>query len=259
MKNEQFNFILLLAGTGTRLLPYTRNKPKCLVEIHGKTLLERQLQIIDSLKIEKKIIFVGGYKYNLLPKKYDKLFVNNNFATTNMLSSLFCAIKELKGNVIISYGDIVYSKKMLVKLIKQKENIVVPIDINWKKYWKKRFKNPLDDAETLNIDKDGYLREIGQKPSSFKEIDGQYLGLIKLNRNGCEIFSFNYNLLKEKGMILDKDLENAYLTDFLQFLIKNNYNIKALKTKELWVEIDNVKDLFLKENYLRLQEILIKT
>ena len=63
--------IILAAGEGSRLTPLTNNKPKCLVNFLGKTLLEYQLNVFKKFKI-KKICIVAGYKEkNNQPKNYE--------------------------------------------------------------------------------------------------------------------------------------------------------------------------------------------
>ena len=114
--------IILAVVKGSRLYPYSKNKPKCLVELNGKNLLERQLNKLKSCGI-KNIVIVGGYCSDKLPAKNSRLYLNKNYRTTNMVSSLYCAIDELNEDVIISYGDIVYSVNLINAMIKSIEPI----------------------------------------------------------------------------------------------------------------------------------------
>ena len=107
--------IILAAGEGKRLRPFTLERPKCMVEIGGKSLLERQLHILDHKEISD-VIIIGGYKIEMLKGKANKVIENPRYQDTNMVSTLFCAEEELKGDLIISYGDIVYSRGILEKL-----------------------------------------------------------------------------------------------------------------------------------------------
>ena len=51
----------------------------------------------------------------------------------------------------------------------------VIVDANWKKYWNERFENPLDDAESLMIDEQGFITSIGQKTQNLTQIQAQYI------------------------------------------------------------------------------------
>ena len=256
MKNKKFNIIILAAGQGSRLRPLTNKKPKCMVEIKGKTILSRQIEVLKTQKEIDKIFLVGGYMQEKLPKDNIKIIVNEQYKYTNMLWSLFCASKKLQNNIIVSYGDIIYSKEILNKIINDKSDISITIDMNWRKYWEKRFYNPLSDAETLKVDNHNNLLEIGKKPLSYNDIEGQYMGLIKLNSKGCKIFNELFLSLKFKEKtIKNKPFEECFLTDFLQFILEKGYQIKCIPVYSDWVEVDSVNDLHLNETIYRIENI----
>ena len=100
--------IILAAGQGTRLLPYTKDLPKCMVEICGKPLIEFQLEVLRSCGISD-VNLVVGYESHKLESYGIPTYKNDNFDCTNMLYSLFCAEAAFQddGDLIIAYGDIV--------------------------------------------------------------------------------------------------------------------------------------------------------
>ena len=110
--------IILAAGRGARLAPHTDERPKCLVELAGKTLLSRQLAVLAALGIED-IVLVGGYRADQLAAWPHSLVINQDFATTNMVHSLFRAQDALDGgdDVLIAYSDIVYEARVLRALL----------------------------------------------------------------------------------------------------------------------------------------------
>ena len=126
MKNNH-KAILLVAGEGKRLRPYTLNRPKCMVEVDGLSLLDRQLSVLKSQNIED-IVLVGGYKSEMLHDKGCKLKINPRYFETNMVWTLFCAKDEMVGDMLISYGDIVYSKEILKAIMTSTDDIAVAID-----------------------------------------------------------------------------------------------------------------------------------
>ena len=234
--------IILAAGEGKRLRPFTLERPKCMVEIGGKSLLERQLLILDHEGISD-VIIVGGYKIEMLKRKANKVIENPRYQETNMVSTLFCAEEELKGDLIISYGDIVYSKEILEKLIASDADISVVIDKGWESYWRKRNEDPLDDAETLKIGKDGNIIEIGQKPSSLDEVEGQYIGLMKFTSKGISQIKSTFYSIKENESLFNKSLDEAYMTDLLQTAIDLGNPVTPVFINGDWVEVDTVKDM----------------
>jgi L-glutamine-phosphate cytidylyltransferase len=254
MKKDRVKVILLVAGEGKRLRPYTLDRPKCLVEINGVSLLDRQLAVLKSEKLDN-IVLIGGYKSEMLDEYGFTLRNNPRYFETNMLWTLFCAEDELEGEVIVSYGDIVYSKEILQALLKSTADIAVAIDKDWESYWQARNDNPLDDAETLKLRKDGTISEIGQKPKSLNEIEGQYMGLMKFSVNGLkQIKEIFHKALKDKD-VLGKLVENAYMTDLLQALIELGVMVTAIPVYGRWVEVDTVDDLNISIVIERLNDI----
>ena len=254
MKYRKLKVILLVAGEGKRLHPYTSDRPKCMVEVEGISLIDRQISILKGEGLDN-IIMIGGYKSEMLKGKVEKLIYNPKYYRTNMVRTLFCADEELEGEIIVAYGDIVYSKNILKALIKSTADISVTIDKNWESYWCQRNPNPLLDAETLKLDEDGNIIEIGQKPKSLDEIEGQYMGLIKFSNEGVKQLKEFYNLLLKNDKLLTKPLDNAYMTDLLQGMIDIGKTIKSIPIYDDWVEVDTVEDLKSNETIKRLRSI----
>ena len=242
MKDNKPKVILLVAGEGKRLYPYTLDRPKCMVKVDGISLIDRQLAVLKSEGLHD-IVMVGGYKSEMLKKEGVRLKLNPEYYKTNMVWTLFSVEEELNGldgDVIVSYGDIVYSRKILQALLRSTADIVVVIDKEWEPYWKARNENPLDDAETLKLREDGTIREIGQKPKSLDEIEGQYMGLMKFSAKGLKLIKEIFHTAVDKGELLGKEVENSYMTDLLQALINNGNMVTAISVSDLWVEIDEV-------------------
>lgn len=234
--------IILAAGEGKRLRPYTADKPKCMVEIEGVTLIDRQIEILKSVGLYD-ILLIGGYKAEMLRRADAKLKINPRYQETNMVWTLFCAEEELSGDMIISYGDIVYSKEILQKLISSDSDISITIDKDWENYWSARNENPLDDAETLKLSDDGLVSEIGKKPQAINEIDGQYMGLMKFSSQGVKQLKNVFHMALETGQLDGKSLENAYMTDLLQVAINLGHPVKSIPISGGWIEVDTVEDL----------------
>ena len=240
--------IILAAGEGKRLRPLTNLKPKSMVKFFDKSILEQQISIMKRCGIDD-IIIVTGYKSELIKFPNIKYRNNSNFQNTNMVETLFCAQDDLKGDVIISYADILYEVNILKKLIDSNHDISVIIDKQWKKYWKKRFENPLNDAETLKIDLHNNIYEIGQKTDNIDEIEGQFIGLMKFNPSGLKKLKNFYKKCKETSITTGKNLlnpnlsfENSYMTDLLQGLINEGYELKPVIINGRWIELDSIDD-----------------
>lgn len=246
------NAIILAAGKGERLRPLTKNKPKCLMELFGKSLLQRQIELYQKLGITD-IVVVTGFKSEQIEFPNISIIKNSKYDTTNMLETLFCAEHKISDSTIVSYGDIIFQQNVLELLIDSKDDISLIVDLNWKNYWEQRFVDPLSDAESLVIN-DGYVSEIGQKVNSYEKICGQYIGLMKFQNSGISQIKEYYHYAKENSKnnnnILNKSIPfmQSYLTDFLNSIIATGIKIKALPIKNGWLEVDTLDDLKLYES-----------
>lgn len=231
--------IILAAGRGSRLGHLTDKKPKPF----NKSGKRRYIDIVIDNFIKnniKKINIVVGYKKNLFKKFTHKKIYNIKWQSSNIFYSLSRAKKILKSNTcIISYADIIYDKEAIKLLIKERGDIVILNNTNWKKIWKLRFKNPLDDLENFNyskINKGKYLTKIGGKPKSISSVKGQFAGLFKISPRGWKIIS-------EFIKINKIDIINLDITSFFSELLKKNKKIiRVVNYKKSWFEIDTLRD-----------------
>ena len=246
--------LILAAGEGTRLRPYTADRPKCLVEVAGRSLLDRQLDVLGAAGVAP-VVVVGGYRAEMLPRPGIGVRLNPRYATTNMVTTLFCAEEELAGGALVCYGDIVYAREMVEAVLASDADIAVAIDLGWEAYWRARGDDPLADAETLRMAGDGRLLEIGQKPTSLAQIEGQYMGLMKYSAAGAATLRAAYHAARARGSLRGKPVEKAYMTDLLQSLIDDGVRLQAVTVRGDWVEVDTVGDLNLAITHQRLARI----
>ena len=240
--------IVLAAGQGTRLRPLTSDRPKCLVTLKGKPLLGWIIKHANKVGISQ-IFVVGGYKADMIQYKEVEKIYNDRYFETNMVYTLWCAREKMIGQeVIISYGDICYSAEILARLKQDNGEVSVVIDRAWLGYWKARFDNPLDDAESLRINAQVCITEIGRKIRSISDVDGQYIGLIKLSISGVTRLLATVEMIKSKGIKVNgRCFEDMYMTDLLDYMITQGIEINAVEINRNWIEIDDLRDRELAE------------
>ena len=230
--------IILAAGRGSRMKELTEEIPKCLVELRGKALLDWQLEALRASGI-KKIGIVTGYKRELLAGWDLVEFHNPRWDDTQMVSSLACASEWLEqGPCIVSYSDIFYDSSAVRMLIECSTDIAVTYDPNWLELWVDRFGDPLIDAETFQVNSDGMLVEIGNKPKTLEEVEGQYMGLLRFTSSGWkQVECLQKNLHAEKK-------DQIHMTTALQMILDEGcIPIAAKAISSSWGEIDTIEDL----------------
>tara|TARA_B100000035_G_scaffold197144_1_gene168479 strand:+ start:5046 stop:5750 length:705 start_codon:yes stop_codon:yes gene_type:complete len=124
--------VILAAGLGSRLKPFTNDIPKAMVSFKGVEIIKHQIQTLLSTNIEK-ITIVSGYKSNKLNDFISDNFLNENikilenklFSKTNSAFSAMEALENFKTDYLHLNCDILFSKKTLEKIINSpKKNII---------------------------------------------------------------------------------------------------------------------------------------
>jgi choline kinase len=186
-----------------------------------------------------------GYRADQIKALGFKCSDNVHYAETNMVATLFCALDfiQQEGDLIIAYGDIVYQAENLNTLLACDDEIALMIDAKWKDLWSLRLENPLEDAETLMMNNEGYVTELGKKPDGYERIQGQYTGLIKIRTDKISDFVRFYKNLDRSKIYDGNDFDNMYMTSFLQLLIDSGWQAKAALVNNGWLEVDSVEDL----------------
>jgi len=234
--------IILAAGEGRRLRPLTADRPKCMVEYQGKPLLDYQLETMRACGLND-ILLIKGYCADSFKRPGVKEALNPRFDSTNMVYTFFCAESQFDTDILMSYGDIIYGKDILQPLLDAPDEFAVAVSMNWRELWKRRMADPLADAETMKIDDQGFIRELGKKPKSYDEIQGQYMGLFKASRRVMQMIKDIYHGLDKQAIYDGKSYENMFMTSLIQILIDRGIPCRAIPVTGEWLEVDQAEDL----------------
>jgi choline kinase len=232
--------IILAAGRGSRMSELTDYQPKAFVRLGSKRLIDWQIESLRASGIEE-IVVVGGYRCGDLSELGLPIIENVEWESTNMVFSLFCAKDEISQPVVVSYSDIVYSQKTVSRLGRCNDDIAIAFDRNWLEVWSKRFDDPLTDAESFKLGSDMNLTDIGKSVSSYDDIEGQYMGLLKFTPDGIN---------KIAALTTERQRRTMDMTQLLSYLVNNNQPIHAIENHGFWFEIDSAHDLTVAEELL---------
>lgn len=237
--------IIVAAGKGNRLMPLTNNKPKCLLEIGGKSILQRQLEVFRQCAINE-IIVVRGYSKEMITYQGISYYENMEYETNNILKSLFYAEAEMDTEFIFSYSDILFGEDILKKLLQSKADTSLVIDVDWMEHYRDRYQHPIEEAELVIVENNRVTR-IGKKIVKPEEAHGEFIGLAKFTEEGTEILKSNYRRVltryQNRPFHQAASVEKAYLTDMIQELIDKGYLIGNVDIRGGWMEIDTPEDL----------------
>ena len=238
--------VFIAAGIGNRLGSVTKDLPKPLVDINGKSLIERQILLLRKNNVND-IIIVTGYKKEKFTFKNIEYIHNPNFREQEQTGSLMTARSKIVGDVLIMFGDILFDETILQQMLNSKGDIVIAIDQDWEKSYEKRPDNPKSKADKVLI-KDNKVIQISAKNIQVKTDSyiGELLGIMKLSPKGSKILIEQYEKLENThaGKFYDAvSLKKAKFVDILQELLSLSIVITPISIKGRWCEIDTPDDL----------------
>jgi L-glutamine-phosphate cytidylyltransferase len=245
--------VILAAGRGSRMGPLGDDRPKCLVELEGKPLIERQIAALRRGGVDE-IGIVRGYRAEMIDFPGLAYFTNTRWAETNMVASLTSAADWLRsGPVIVSYADIFYRSDLVRGMADAPGQLVISYDRAWLRLWTRRFADPLSDAETFRIDAAGQVLEIGGRATRIEDIEGQYMGLLKLTPPA-------WNEVEALLDMLDAPTRDRLdMTGLLsRLLARKAVPISAFRTDSQWGEIDSPEDVVLYQSMVRAGDLTLE-
>lgn len=232
--------IILAAGQGSRLLPLTKETPKCLLNISGTTILEYQLVTLHSVGI-KDVVLIGGFRVDKL-RDYALRYVaahgldlrikvinNREYDVTNNLYSLWLAREEMTTDFVVINGDNVFDRKALQKVIRQSDQSA-SVAIH---------RNPSYDNEDMKIRLvGGQVVEISKQIDNF-EAHGESIGLRAFR--GAGVLAFRYGL----DMAMVEDVKRkSFFVKAIQHMIDAGHRVGYVDVTEYkYGELDFPEDL----------------
>ncbi len=245
--------LVLAAGRGSRLEQLGADRPKCLVELGGRALFERQVAALRRGGATE-IGVVRGYRAQMLEFPGIRTFTNARWAETNMVASLAVAEEWLSaGPVLVSYGDIFYGAALVSRLREAPGELLVAYDPAWRTLWERRFADPLADAETFRVDAHGRLLEIGGKTTHIEDIQGQYMGLLKFTAPAWSAVQ------RLRGQLDAAARDRLDMTSMLRRLLAaGGVRIGTVRNEAAWGEVDSAADVALYERLLAAGDLTLE-
>jgi phosphoenolpyruvate phosphomutase len=255
---ESVRAVILAAGFEPGLLPLIEDRPKALLDIKGKSILERQVETLNACNI-KDIAVVRGYQKDKFTLTNIHYYDNEDYEKNFDLASLFCAEAELRGRCLVLYGDILFDRSVLEKLLQSDKDISLVIDRAWydqRGHVQPGEASPKPDLVLLrHPPEQGYrflpstadttVAWIGQQQPP-EDAHGEFIGMAMFSAKGAELVRQAYHRVAEShrsGPFHGAPcLEQASLTDIFQELIEHGQDVYAVNIYKGWMEVDTFED-----------------
>jgi choline kinase len=246
--------IIVAAGMGRRLNPYTDDRPKCMVPVAGKPILQRQVDALREHGVSD-VIVVRGYLGDRISVAGLRFYENPRFRENNILASLMYAARELDEDFVFSYSDIVFHPDVVGTLLATSGEAALVVDRQWMRAYEGRTEHPVPEAELARVE-DGRVTRVGKRAVPAEQAAGEFIGLARFSGAVGK-------LMREEYARLEKELAGgpfgnaprfdvAYLTDMLNHLVeKRGTEFRPAFIDEQWREIDTTQDLERAERVIR--------
>ncbi|MGH7255330.1 MAG: isocitrate lyase/phosphoenolpyruvate mutase family protein, partial [Nitrospirales bacterium] len=256
---ENITAIIAAAGFEKQLLPLIEDKPKCLLDIKGKTILERQVAALNDCNI-KDIALVRGYRKEAITLPNIRYYDNDRYEETGELHSLFCAEAEMKGRCLVLYGDIIFETTVLEKLLKSPADISLVVDLAWMDQREHggppahlrpdlvTLKNPPGNSYPFRYvmpDEQNRIVKIGQALPP-DQAHGEFIGLAMFSETGMAAFTRAHQEARKqydkKGFHEAGAFLKASFTDLIQEMIDRGHEVACVPTFKGWMEVDSFEE-----------------
>lgn len=221
--------LITAAGLGTRLGKLTKNTNKCLLKVGGKPLLMHLVETLNNQSINQIYIVTGHCSEQVKDALGNKAnyFLNSNYASTSLLSSILLAKEELIGSdFLVMTGDSLMHPKILKSFLETQGQVLASVEL--KKCDEEDFKAIIKDNKILNMSKEIPLHEA----------TGEFTALIKVSKEASQAFFEEIEeFIKDGG-------QKKYIADIVLLLQKKGFEVKPAYTGGLpRIEIDFPEDL----------------
>lgn len=254
ISNEPIRVLIPAAGMvgKSTLKPLLQDMPLIMLDFYGKSFLQRNAELLNNLGLQDICAIVGPHA-----KKIDvegiKLIKKEDYKTTNILSSIIAAEKYMDQKTLLIYSDIFFEKEIIEKLLKSEADITLVIDRSYKTHpTTKKIRdlviakhNPVLGDRSITLRNDNPILKIGHTIPKC-EANYEFIGIVLFSKRGIQIFKEEYLKAKQehssKPFYEAESIDQADLTDMMQYLIDKGYKISSIEINTGWMEITSFKD-----------------
>ena len=235
-------------------MPATADTPNCFAEVRGKRILDWVLDALAANGIDD-VCFVGGYRIATVRSAYPSLTLRHNteWRTNNILASLMYAEDRMDGPFICSYADILYTPRVVAKLLASEAAISLVVDTDWLSRYRLRTEHPPDDAEKVTA-RNGRITRV-HRVIDPAHAHGEYIGVAKFSAAGAVALRRHYRRARERyaGRPFREAavFEKAYLIHLFQEMIEADEHFAHVDTAGEYMEIDTQQDFELARTHWR--------
>lgn len=239
-QNESTRAIILAASRGSQLGALTQDKPKAMISISGTPLLHTLVAQLRQARI-KDIVVVRGYRKEEVDAPDVRFVDSENFENTGELVSLNEAAPLLEGDLVLSFGDILFRKYVLNNLLAEEGDIVMVVDAAWKeRNGSQRYADYVQTSQpySLQYTEESTFLHAMDPQLPHEQVHGEWIGLIKATAKGTAAMCAALERLRTRD-----DFRSLRFKDLFKDLLESGTPVRVLYITGHWLDVDNLDDL----------------
>jgi phosphoenolpyruvate phosphomutase len=233
--------IILAASRGRGMDELTRDRPKVMIPVAGRTVLRR---LVDKFKAQgiNDVTVVGGYHSEAIDVQGATMVVNDDWENSDELVSLSCALDNVAGDTVLLYGDLLFRTYILNNLMDWDADLLVVVD-----------SSPIDKAQgnkndlaycSAPDDRAMYQQKVALERVSNdrdwngRRPDGRWIGMLRARGEGrAQLLEALDQLRAEDGF------GQRSVPDLINRLVENGHAPQVQYISGHWMDINNLDDL----------------
>ncbi len=220
-----------------------KDTPLAMLDINGKSLLQRNVETLNSVGVQD-ITVIAGYKGEKIQLDGLDVIKNKDYDKTDVMLSIMLANGKLDEKTLIVFGDTLFERDIVEKLLKRDEDIVLVIDRSYKtsKTRKqdvdlvKAVHDPVEGTRIINVRQDNPILKIGNV--SRGEANYEFIGMSLFSKKGISILKDEFKNISAES----KDASKINFNEMIQYLIGKGYKISSMEINTGWAEIHTFED-----------------
>jgi choline kinase len=228
--------ILLSAGQGSRMLPLTAERPKCMIDFSGRTLIEWQIEMLARGGV-KHIDVVTGFMTDMVdallagiddPRVTIATRFNPFYKVADNLGSCWIVREQMRGDFLILNGDTLVSEEIVTR-VQQDHGWPIAVTVDVKDAY---------DSDDMKVERDGdRLARIG-KTLTAQQSNAESIGFLAFRDEGVDLFRETVR----KAMRTPEGVQHWYLKVIDSLAPTGKVGTVSIEGQE-WAEVDFLNDI----------------
>lgn len=227
--------IVLAASRGAELGELTADRPKCMVDVRGRPLLARQVETLKGAGV-KAVTVVTGFRDDAVAVSGIAKVANPAWETTGEAASLAASAERLAGETLIAFGDILYRRHVLDRLVAAEGDVVLVVDAEG------AGDHGADLVRASHGRGDDWFAEgaarvldVGRDVAGAQ---GRWIGLARVSAAGAAAIAAELERLRDTGELADADLALVF-----RRLIERGTTVGVVWIAGDWFNVNTAFDL----------------